>query len=144
MLSQKTKYALRAVLYLSIESDPKIGLKGGKDVSEALKMPTAYTGKILQDLARVNVITSLKGPGGGFSVSEENTKEPLLNIVEAMGDLPFFSLCGLGLSQCSDDQPCPIHNIFKGCRDELLKWFQNKTIADLGDDLIKRELYLVV
>ncbi|MDG1902167.1 MAG: Rrf2 family transcriptional regulator [Bacteroidales bacterium] len=144
MLSQKTKYALRAVLYLSVESDLGSGLKGGKDVSDALKMPAAYTGKILQDLARANVITSLKGPGGGFYISKQNAKEPLLNIVEIMGDLPFFSMCGLGLSQCSDDQPCPIHDSFKGCRDKLLDWFENKTISDLGDDLLRRELYLVV
>ena len=53
-------------------------------------------------------------------------------------------MCGLGLSQCSDDQPCPIHDSFKGCRDKLLDWFENKTISDLGDDLLRRELYLVV
>ena len=143
MLSQKCKYAIRAVLYLSMENDSDKGLKGGKDVSEALKTPLAFTGKILQELAKKNIISSLKGPGGGFYLSKENHKIPIIKIVEAMGDLSYFHSCGLGLSECSDDAPCPIHDSFKIGRDNLLALFESKTIGDLGQEINESGLFLV-
>lgn len=51
MLSQKTKYALRAVLYLSVQAKNQ-EIKGGKEISDELKIPSAFTNKILQELAK--------------------------------------------------------------------------------------------
>jgi hypothetical protein len=48
-----------------------------------------------------------------------------------MDGLDFFDECGLGLKQCSDDHPCPIHNEFKVCRDGLWTLFSSKSILDL-------------
>lgn len=143
MLSNKCQYAIRAVLYLSIECSHKQSLKGGKDVSKALKIPLAFTGKILQELARKNIISSAKGPGGGFYLSEENLNTPIINIVEAMGDISYFNSCGLGLIECSEKHPCPIHDTFKVSRDNLLNLFRSKTINDLSHDIKKSELFLV-
>lgn len=143
MLSQKCKYAIRAVLYLSVSTSEIGNLKGGKDVSKVLKMPLAFTGKILQELARENIISSLKGPRGGFFLSEENLLIPLIRIIEVMGDLSYFKSCGLGLSECSEDHPCPIHDTFKVSRDNLLSMFRSKTIGDLAKDIEESELFLV-
>lgn len=143
MLSQKCKYAIRAVLYLSMENGTNKALKGGKDVSKALKMPLAFTGKILQELAKKNIISSIKGPGGGFFLTKENHLIPIIKIVEAMGDLSYFHSCGLGLSECSDDAPCPIHDTFKVGRDKLLALFESKTIGDLGQEINESDLFLV-
>ena len=143
MLSQKCKYAIRSVLYLSIESDFEKGLTGGKDVSKALKIPLAFTSKILLELARAGLITSIKGPGGGFFLSKENRNFPIFKIVEVMGDIDYFTSCGLGLDECSELRPCPIHDTFKIGRDKLLALFKNKTIGDLGKEIVESELFLV-
>ncbi len=143
MLSQKCKYAVRAVLYLSTQSNKENGLRGGKEVSEELKIPLAFTGKILQELARENIISSNKGPGGGFYLSEENLNMPLIKVVETIDGLGFFTSCGLGLSECSEEHPCPIHDTFKLSRDGLFNLFSSKTIRGLADDIAVRELFLV-
>lgn len=143
MLSSKCKYAIRAVLFLSLDHDKTHGPKSGKDISEALKMPIAFTGKILQELVRKNLISSMKGPGGGFFLSEKNMDTTLIKIVEAIDDLSFFNSCGLGLSECSETDPCPIHDTFKASRDTLLALFNNKTIRDLKDDIELSNLQLV-
>lgn len=142
MLSQKCKYAIRAVLYLSIESNRVKGLKGGKDVSEAIKIPLAFTGKILQELAKSNVISSIKGPGGGFYLTDENLNYSIIKIVETIDGLSSFKSCGLGLDKCSDDFPCPIHDTFKLGRDELFKWLTNKTIKELANGVKINKLFL--
>lgn len=143
MLSQKCKYAIRAVLYLSLESKQKKGLKGGRDVAEALKTPLAFTSKILLELSRDKIVSSVKGPRGGFYIPEENMKLPVIKIVESMGDLAYFTSCGLGLEECSNDRPCPIHDTFKIGRDSLYELFKNKTIEELGTEIIESDLFLV-
>ncbi len=143
MLSQKCKYAIRAVLYLSIESNKEKGLKGGKKVSENLKIPLAFTSKILKELAGKNIISSIKGPGGGFYLSEENLKNPIIKIIEAMGDISYFSSCGLGLTECSEERPCPIHDSYKLSRDKLWTLFNDKTIDELGKEVKESDLFLV-
>ena len=143
MLSQKCKYAIRAVLYLSAESSTHKGLKGGKEVSNALLIPLPFTSKILQELSRENIISSVKGPGGGFYLSPENLRLTLIKIVEAMGDASYFSSCGLGLVECSEEHPCPIHDTFKVSRNNLLDLFNNKTIGELGVEVKHSGLFLV-
>lgn len=142
MLSQKCQYAIRAVLYISIESNKEKGLKGGKEVSEALKIPLAFTGKILQQLAKSDVISSVKGPGGGFYLTEENLCLPIIQIVKTIDGLSSFNSCGLGLDKCSDEHPCPIHDTFKVGRDGLLELLTKNTIRELAKDIIKKELFL--
>ena len=142
MLSQKCKYALRTVLFLAIEGD-KSCPKGGKDISITLKIPEAYTGKILQELAKKNIITSVKGPGGGFYLSEDNLKSPIINVIEIIDGLSFFESCGLGLSKCSSEHPCPIHNDFKIAREHLKKVFINKTVLELANEIKTNDFTLV-
>lgn len=143
MLSQRCKYAIRAVLYLAIESNLENGLKGGKEISQTLKIPLAFTGKILLELSRKKIITSVKGPGGGFYLTEKNLTIPIIEIVEAMGDISYFTSCGLGLSECSETHPCPIHDTYKIGRDSLLALFNNKTIDELAKNVKEADLFLV-
>jgi len=142
MLSQKCKYALRTVLYLSIESKVEAP-KSGKELSKTLKIPVAYTGKILQELARKDIITSVKGPGGGFYLSEKNLTTSLLEIVKTIDGLSFFESCGLGLSECSDNHPCPIHDDFKIARNHLFEIFSKKSIIELANEIKDNDFILV-
>lgn len=132
MLSNKSKYAIRAVLYLCANSRKNKTKLSGKDVSEALKTPLAFTVKILQELAKTPVISSSKGPGGGFYLTKENCNSTLLELLEVFGDDEFFTSCALGLPDCSDDHPCPIHESVKKSRMEMRSVFQNKTIAEIS------------
>lgn len=143
MLSQKCKYAIRAVLFISAESDKEKGLKGSKDVSKTLNIPLAFTGKILQELVKSNIISSNKGPGGGFYLTEDNLNAHVIEIVNVIDGLSFFKSCGLGLDRCSDEHPCPIHNTFKVGRDALLQLLRNKTINELANEVKNNQSFLI-
>jgi len=66
MLSQACKYAIRAVLFHGVESDE--GQKyGAKKISEEFEVPQPFLAQLLRTLASIKVISSIKGPGGGFS-----------------------------------------------------------------------------
>jgi len=142
MISKKCKYALRAVLHLAVSSSEskKIGVR---ELAKALKIPAPYLGKILQELVPRNIISSAKGPNGGFYLTGINLQAPLINIVDAVDGLAFFENCGLGIKECSDKHPCPIHNDFKIIRDHLKNVFSNKTIQDIATDIATHDLILV-
>jgi Rrf2 family transcriptional regulator, iron-sulfur cluster assembly transcription factor len=142
MLSNTRKYAIRAVLYLAInESDnTKIGIKR---ISEELKMPSPFLGKILQTLAKHKILFSTKGPHGGFSLGKKAEDIYLLDIVKIIDGLDFFNTCIIGVKVCEGDKGkrniCPFHDKLDPMRDELYSQFSNLSIGTFKKDLEKYE-----
>lgn len=142
MLSKSCVYALRSIIFIACRasSDSKLGIKA---IAEELDLPTPYLGKILQQLTKHKIIQSVKGPNGGFYLSEDNKKVALIKIIEVIDGLSFFNSCGLGLKECSNEHPCPLHDDFKIYRDGLWDLFNSKKISDLvisvkdGESFIK-------
>lgn len=130
MLSQTCKTAIKAVLFLAIkfETNDKAGIK---EISEYLNANEHTVGKMLQTLVRCGVINSSKGPCGGFFLSKMQQDQPIINIVRAIDGENVFHNCGLGLSKCSANHPCPIHNEYKEARDIMDRIFRTKNVSDL-------------
>lgn len=142
MLNFTCKTAIKAVIYLSSKSGTaeKAGLK---EIASHINASEHTVGKILQTLVRQGLINSLKGPTGGFYITHEQEEQPISSIVETIEGNNVFRECGLGLSQCSDKHPCPIHNDYKLARDLLEKLFREKRIKDLRDPVSNGLAYLV-
>jgi Rrf2 family protein len=134
MLSKSCKYALRATLFIAHKAPQGVRL-GVRDIAREIDAPEAFTAKILQSLARDRVISSVKGPNGGFFIAPGQAELPLINVVHAIDGLGFFYECGLGLKQCSDQRPCPLHHQYKAAREALRSLFQQTSIGDLAQNL---------
>lgn len=130
MLSLTCKAAIKAVIYLAskFESGEKTGIKV---IAEYTGTNEHTAGKLLQTLVKQSVINSTKGPNGGFFVSKDQLKQPVIRIVEAIDGNQVFRECGLGLSKCSSTHPCPIHNDYKKARDIIEKLFREKKVLNL-------------
>jgi Rrf2 family protein len=142
MLSNTCKTAIKAVIYLSSKFDTKENT-GIKEISEFINASEHTVGKVLQTLVRQNIIYSMKGPTGGFYISKEQQKQPIINIVEAIDGKQIFRSCGLGLSKCSSSHPCPIHNDYKKARDIIEKLFRQKRVMDLCEPVNSGMAYLI-
>lgn len=134
IFSKPSEYAIRALVYLAVNSSSSKRF-GTKKIAEDLEFPEHYLGKVLQQLARNNFITSVKGPNGGFCLEEEAMDISLLEIIESIEGLAFFSACGLGLKECSDEKPCPIHNDYQIFRDNFHTMLSNKTIKEMKENI---------
>ncbi|RLD30942.1 MAG: transcriptional regulator [Bacteroidetes bacterium] len=134
MFSRSTEYAIRAVVYLAMKSseDKRFGIK---TIAEDLGLPEPYLAKVLQHLVRNRIIYSAKGPNGGFYADEQTRNISLLGIVEANEGLVFFKRCGLGLNDCNEDKPCPIHDEYGKLRDGFYKSLAAKKINHVIEDL---------
>ena len=143
MLSNSCKYAIRAVLYLAIYSNPNKKLSS-KSVANFIDVPAPFLAKIFQTLSRNNIIQSSKGPNGGFYLTETELGNNLLDVIECIDGLEFFNNCFLGLPKCSDDKPCAIHHVIvpfkKNLKDEIL----NKTIAEIARETAKGKTFILL
>ena len=142
MLSNTCKTAIKAVIYLSSKFDTEENA-GIKQISEFINASEHTVGKILQTLVKQNIINSVKGPSGGFYISKDQQKQPIINIVEAIDGKQIFKSCGLGLSKCSSTHPCPIHDDYKQARDIIEKLFRQKRVMDVCEPVNNGLAYLM-
>lgn len=142
MLSFTCKTAIKAVIYLS--SRHRSGENAGiKEIAECIGASEHTVGKLLQVLVKQGVIRSMKGPAGGFNISEEQMQQPIMTIVEAIDGKQVFKECGLGLSRCSATRPCPIHHEYKEARELIAQLFNTRRIADLCEPVSSGVAYLI-
>ncbi|KEO75798.1 RrF2 family transcriptional regulator [Anditalea andensis] len=134
MFSKACEYGIRAVIFIC--SQTKHGKKMGvKDICKEIDAPEFFTAKVLQSLAKKNIISSSKGPTGGFFINSEQEKLKAIDLVIAIDGDKIFRGCALGLKQCSELNPCPIHNEFKDIRESLTHMLENKTIQELAAEV---------
>jgi Rrf2 family protein len=128
MPSHAAEYALQATLYLAeIEQAEPVSVT---ELAEVLGAPRNYLSKILGALARGGVLTSLRGPTGGFQLAVR-PEELKLAAVVGLFDPPPGRRCLLGLGQCSDTNPCTAHPLWKGIAKQIDGFFRRTTVADL-------------
>ena len=133
MFSHSTQYAIRAIEYLLL--NPNNGNRSVVELASELNIPQPYLSKVMQQLAKNNIISSTKGRGGGFYLSKENMERPLIDIVICIEGHNIFNKCTLGLPHCSDENPCLLHKhftLFKQsleqsvCKDSISKLFKGQ------------------
>ncbi|MBC7567237.1 MAG: Rrf2 family transcriptional regulator [Pedobacter sp.] len=134
IFSKTCEYAIRAVFFIAHRT-AKGGRVGIKEIASGINSPEHFLAKILQDLSRKNIIRSIKGPNGGFYMDDATLKRRLSEVVEAVDGNSLFTGCGLGLVYCSEINPCPLHNEFKGIRARIYEMLQNTTIEAFNEDL---------
>ncbi len=133
MFSTSCHYALQGILHIAYHhnEDRNIDLK---QIAEEQNIPKHFLSKILQILVRKNLLVSTKGPSGGFRLKREPEDISLIEIIDAIDGMGVFTKCGIGFKQCSDDNPCPIHEDYKKVRHQVQFLFENKTLAGLVED----------
>ena len=141
MLSKSCIYSIRSIIYIGHHATIKHKI-GIKEIAQELDLPVHFLSKILQRLVKHDVVQSLKGPNGGFYLNEKSKETPLLNIVDIMDGLSFFTSCGLGLQECSETHPCPLHNDFKIYRDGLYFLFSETKISTLITKMEEGNVYI--
>lgn len=141
MISKACKYGIRAAIFVASKAGSGVKLNV-KEIAREVEAPEAFTAKILQILNKHRVITSLKGPYGGFYIEPQQLEQPVINIVNAIDGMAIFRECGLGLKNCSEIRPCPMHYQYKEAREALLKAFEETTVGQLAKDLNEGSSFL--
>ena len=136
MFSQTTEYAIRAMIDIATRPEGENVLAA--QLGESLGIPTHYLSKILQQLVRARVLTSVRGRQGGFSLAKPAERIKLKEIVAPFEDLRKCEECILGQPVCSDAGACPLHKFWADVRTRYLEELSTKTLKELSEFQLKR------
>ena len=130
MISQTSEYALRAVVYLA-RSGAGRSVKL-EEVAEELDAPRNYLSKTLHQLARAGVLSSGRGPSGGFQLAVPPAELTLARVIASFEPPATLARrCLLGHGECSDVTPCEAHARWRLIAGPMRDFFHQTTVADL-------------
>lgn len=140
LYSSSCEYAIRAMTYLA-------GKPPGRrvplaEIAEAQELPRPFLGKLLQDLVRAGLLSSARGPTGGYSLAYPPQRISLLEVKDAIEGTEDLERCAVGLDPCSDDTPCPLHDTFKPLRRAIRAYLEETTLEDLARGLARKRALL--
>lgn len=142
MFSKACEYAIRSVVFVAVASlnGERVGFK---EIAKEIDAPEAFTAKILQKLSKNNIIVSIKGVGGGYEIPVEHLEFiKLCEVVNVMDGDSIYKGCGLGLAQCSETHPCPVHFKFKEIRNGLKQMLETTTLKELANGTKSGDTFL--
>jgi Rrf2 family iron-sulfur cluster assembly transcriptional regulator len=131
--SRSAEYAIRALVHMAQVPNGQYAMV--KNIAAQEEMPLHFLAKILQQLARAGLLRSSKGPRGGFALKAPPAEVRLWDIVEVLDGTSQFTACATGLSECSDEQPCSMHDGWVALRTRIVDYLERNTIADLAKAL---------
>ena len=127
MLSQTVDYALRAVVFLASERpEPRTTEK----ISAATMVPRQYLSKVMQSLVRAGIVSSQRGPNGGFTLRKSDSRLTVFEIVEAVDPIQRIRECPLGLKTHRGNL-CPLHRRLDNAMEMVETAFRNSTVAEI-------------
>lgn len=137
LYSRPCEYALRALTYISLNTDME--LIRAQEIAEAENLPAPFLAKLLQQLARSGVLVSVKGPKGGFGLARPANEISLMEVVSAVDGEEGFKRCAVGLAECTDEMPCPLHDTWKPLRLQILDYMSGRSLADLAEAMVVKK-----
>lgn len=135
MLSKKTKYGLKALIFIA-RQDPAVPVLIS-DISEKERIPKKFLEAILLDLKKFGILGSKKGKGGGYYLMKDPktvTAATLIRVLDGpIAMLPcvslnFYERC----DDCPDEETCSLNHFLGQVRDNTLELLQGKTLHDLS------------
>ena len=130
MLASSSKYAVKAIVYIVSQSTPQKRLLV-RDIAKAIEAPQPFLSKILQQLSTKNYLTSMKGPNGGFYITEEQLEKSIMDIIIEIEGKDRLKQCALNFENCDSENPCPIHDFISETKEELRASFSKIKVIDL-------------
>ncbi len=137
MLSMKTQYAFKALMYLA-QKDAN-GPVLIAEIADKKNIPLKFLENILLELKKAGVLESKKGKGGGYFFNENPSKIKLARVMRLI-DGPIALLPCVSINfyqQCKncDEKTCGLSEVMKEVRDATLSILENKTVADISQIL---------
>lgn len=131
MFNKETEYALRGLVYIQLQNynDRRPGIA---EISKEIDAPPFYTAKILQQLVRQGFIFSIKGKGGGFFFDNHKPELTIRELITYTEGTNLITGCGFGLKNCSEENPCPLHEKYAPIRSAIDHLVSTETIQSLA------------
>ncbi|MES2500951.1 MAG: Rrf2 family transcriptional regulator [Pseudomonadota bacterium] len=131
-LTTKGRFAVTAMLDLALNeaingNAKPVTLAG---ISERQAISLSYLEQLFSRLRRQGLVTSVRGPGGGYRVAKAHSEISVSNIITAVDELIDATQCG-GQENCHDTGRCMTHDLWASLNDKILDYLSGVTLADM-------------
>lgn len=129
-LTRKGEYAIRGVIYLAQQPPGKVSLIS--EIAEATEAPQTFLAKILQNFAKIGIVNSYRGTGGGFTIGRSAANITLREVVEAVEGPIVPNRCLIGAGTCERGAECNVHPVWRKVQAQLVQILESVTIEELA------------
>ncbi len=99
-------------------------------LAEVTHVPMNYLAKVLQLLAKAELITGRRGVGGGYRLNRPATEITMLDVINAIDPICRINECPLKLENHADGL-CPLHSRLDSAAKLLIEKFEGITLYDM-------------
>ncbi len=135
-LTTKGRYAVTAMLDIALHSDD--GPVSVQDIAERQAISSSYLEQIVGRLKRVGLLSSHRGPGGGYRLGQNAADISVSAVVSAVGEGIDVTRCG-GSADCQEGHMCLTHDLWVDLSAQIDGFLQRITIASLVDRQLRQQ-----
>ena len=133
-LTTKGRYAVTAMLDLAINAEHNpVSLA---DISERQDISLSYLEQLFAKLRRYELVTSVRGPGGGYQLARNMSSIDIAEVIDAVNETVDATRCQ-GHAGCNSGDICLTHHLWQGLSQQIHDFLSGITLADLVN---KREI----
>jgi len=135
-LTTKGRYAVTAMLDLALHAGN--GPVSLVEISERQDISLSYLEQLFSKLRRQGLVNSMRGPGGGYSLSRLPNEIAVSNIIMAVDENLDVTNCGNAAGGCHDtNKRCLTHNLWLDLSNRIQSFLDDISLQDMMD---KREV----
>lgn len=129
MITRTAEYALRALLVLAREESGRY--VPSERIAAATGMPANYTSKTLHRLAQSGLVSSTRGPAGGFVLARPADEISVADVAALFAERPRTNRCLLGNRFCDPAAPCGAHDRWTAVKNAVHAALASTSLSDL-------------
>jgi Rrf2 family iron-sulfur cluster assembly transcriptional regulator len=127
-LTTKGRYAVTAMLDLALNAkDRPITLA---DISQRQGISLSYLEQLFSRLRKQDLVSSARGPGGGYRLSRDANEINVSQVIEAVDEKVTVTRCG-GKGDCQNGEACLTHKLWCSLSDQIQGFLNGISLGDL-------------
>jgi FeS assembly SUF system regulator len=130
-LSKKADYALIAMAHLAL----KPGSASAREIAENYEIPTELMAKVLQRLARRNLLTSQQGARGGYTLARAATGISVADVIQAIDGPVAVTACSSHADRCGQFAKCNVRDPLWRISDIIVAALARTSVSELAGDV---------
>lgn len=127
-LTTKGRYAVTAMLDLAMHHGN--GPTALADIARRQGISLSYLEQLFARLRRQGLVSSVRGPGGGYNLAREGGDIHIAEVIAAVDENLDTTRCG-GAGNCHNDGPCLTHDLWQDLSDRIYDYLSHVSLQDL-------------
>ena len=127
-LTTKGRFAVTAMVDLALRQNR--GPVTLAAISERQHISLSYLEQLFGKLRRARLVSSVRGPGGGYNLAHPAQDISVASIVTAVDEPLDATQCG-GKENCHEEKRCMTHDLWATLNEKMYDYLSSVTLADL-------------